>query len=165
MLDVGVSILAGNVADMLLSANFPRKACRGNTRHTKRGPGTQFLCVVLLTLYRTHRKPSCRRRRRRKKNTGITATTAAADAAAAPPIEPYFGANGAATTRANNLPWLPAFQLFQGLAAATSMVAAGTSTAPATVSVPTELAAAARQGRRRRGRRRLMLPFLGINIP
>ena len=59
-------------------------------------------------------------------------TTAAA--AAAP---------GLATSRANNLPWLLTFQSFQGLAAATLTVAAGTSTALATVSVPTALVAAA----------------------
>ena len=36
----------------------------------------------------------------------------AADAAAAPPIEPYFGANGEATSRATSLPTLPGFETF-----------------------------------------------------
>jgi len=55
--------LAGNVADMLptcrpdmvMSAIFPRKGMsrRGDTRHAKRGPDTQFLCVFLPTSHRT----------------------------------------------------------------------------------------------------------------
>ena len=119
------STVPGNVADILLI--FPEKACRGNTRHTKRGPDTQFLCVVLPTPYRTHHiMPP----KKKKRGGGFTTTTAAAasaatasaaatSAAAAPSAEPYFGSSGAATiTRANNLPRLPVFQLNQGLAAA-----------------------------------------------
>jgi len=58
------------------------------------------------------------RKTKKKVGAGITATAAAADAAAAPidaaaapadaaaapPIEPYFGANGEATSRATSLP-------------------------------------------------------------
>ena len=58
--------------------------------------------------------------------TGITATAAAADAAAAPadaaaaPPEPYFGANGEATSRATSLPPLPGFEAFRGANSATA---------------------------------------------
>ena len=99
------STVPGNVADILLI--FPEKACRGNTRHTKRGPDTQFLCVVLPTPYRTHHiMPP----KKKKRGGGFTTTTAAAasaatasaaatSAAAAPSAEPYFGASGAPTAR------------------------------------------------------------------
>ena len=53
-------------------------------------------------------------------STGITVTAAAADAAAAPPIEPYFVANGEATTRATSLPPLPGFETFGGANSATA---------------------------------------------
>ena len=65
------------------------------------------------------------RKTKKKVGTGITATAAAAaaapadaatapaDAAAAPP-EPYFGANGEATSGATSLPHLPGFETFRG---------------------------------------------------
>ena len=78
-----------------------------------------------------------------------TAGTTAADVAT---IETYFGASGAPTARANKLPHLSPFQSF-GIPAATSKkVAAGTSTAPATLSVPTALVAAAAAGKAEAGK-------------
>ena len=81
-------------------------------------------------------------RAKKKKVGGITAFHAAAFAAAAPanaaaapadgaaaPPEPYFGANGVATTRANSLPSLPGFDTFRGANSAT--VPPLPSTAPA----------------------------------
>jgi len=64
---------------------------------------------------------------------------AGANAAGVANIERYFGASGAATTRATILPWLSIFQLHQGLANDMGRKSA----APATVSVPTALVAAA----------------------
>jgi len=65
------------------------------------------------------------RKKKKMVGTGITATAAAADAAAtptnaaaAPPIEPYFGANGEATS--TSLPHLPGFETFRGANSATA---------------------------------------------
>ena len=85
------STLAGNVADMCRHVGltwlcwlfFPEKACRGDTRHAKRGPDTQFLCIFLPTPHRTHQPTTSCRRGKKKRGGGFTATTAAAAASAA----------------------------------------------------------------------------------
>jgi len=88
------------------------------------------------------------KKKTKKNGSGMTAFHAAAVAAAAPadssaapadgaaalPIEPYFGANGVASTRATSLPSLPGFEAFQ---------AANSATAPPLLSTAMESTAAA----------------------
>jgi hypothetical protein len=46
-------------------------------------------------------------------NSDAAASADADNAAVAPPIEPYFGANGVATTQATSLPPFPGFETFR----------------------------------------------------
>ena len=66
-----------------------------------------------------------------EEDSDTAASADAADADGAPPIEPYFGANGEATSRATSLPTLPGFETFRANSATAPplLSSAGQSTA------------------------------------